>query len=187
MRPQSDDASDRQHLASRHLFPVEAAIATSRPASKHVAEIDGHLVDLLNRSTQELRLAWRELHRTGPPQGLSRDLLIRALAYQLQERAAGGANRALRRRLQTLAGEFAKKSRSFDPALVPKVGATLVRQWRGHAHTVLVRDDGFEYEGQHYRSLTVIAERITGAHWSGPRFFGLTKRTGASVSAEAGE
>ena len=43
------------------------------------------------------------------------------------------------------------------------------------------------YEGQHYRSLTVIAERITGAHWSGPRFFGLTKRTVASVSAEAGE
>jgi hypothetical protein len=53
--------------------------------------------------------------------------------------------------------------------------------------TVLVRDDGFEYEGQHYRSLTVIAERNTGAHWSGPRFFGPTKRTGASVSAEAGE
>ena len=74
-----------------------------------------------------------------------------------------------------------------DPALVPKVGATLVRQWRGHVHTVLVRDDGFEYEGQHYRSLTVIAERITGAHWSGPRFFGLTKQTGASVSAEAGD
>src|SRR5215472_3419276 len=97
------------------------------------------------------------------------------------------ANRALRRRLQTLAGEFAKKSRSFDPALVPKVGATLVRQWRGHAHTVLVRDDGFEYERKHYHSLTVIAERITRAHWSGPRFFGLTKRTAASVSAEAGE
>jgi hypothetical protein len=134
-----------------------------------------------------LRLAWRQLHRTGPPQGLSRDLLIRALAHQLQERVAGGANRALRRRLHTLAGEFAKKSRSFDPALVPKVGATLVRQWRGHAHTVLVRDDGFEYEGQYYRSLTVIAERITGAHWSGPRFFGLTKPTGASVSAEAGD
>ena len=187
MRPPTDDASARQHPGEPSPVPGRGGNRTSRPASKHVAEIDGHLVDLLNRSTQELRLAWRELHRTGPPQGLSRDLLIRALAYQLQERAAGGANRALRRRLQTLAGEFAKNSRSFDPALVPKVGATLVRQWRGHAHTVLVRDDGFEYEGQHYRSLTVIAERITGAHWSGPRFFGLTKRTGASVSAEAGE
>jgi hypothetical protein len=49
-----------------------------------------------------------------------------------------------------------------------------------------VRDVGFEYDGEHYRSLSVIAERITGAHWSGPRFFGLTKRKAASAAAEAG-
>src|SRR5262249_6427366 len=67
-----------------------------------------------------------------------------------------------------------------------KTGTTLVRQWRGHAHTILVREDGFEYEGQRYLSLTKIAERITGAHWSGPRFFGLIKRAGASVDAAAG-
>jgi hypothetical protein len=48
-----------------------------------------------------------------------------------------------------------------------------------------VNENGFEYEGQRYRSLTVIAERITGAHWSGPRFFGLTRRAGASVGAKA--
>src|SRR5712671_5580377 len=52
-------------------------------------------------------------------------------------------------------------------------------QWRGYTHTVLVREDGFEYDGRRYRSLTVIAEQITGAHWSGPRFFGLTKRARA--------
>jgi len=63
---------------------------------------------------------------------------------------------------------------------VLKTGATLVRQWRGHTHTVLVREDGFEYDGQHYRSLTVIAEQITGAHWSGPPFFGVSKRARAS-------
>ena len=67
-----------------------------------------------------------------------------------------------------------------------KTGTTLVRQWRGHAHTVVVREDGFEYQGERYRSLTVIAERITGAHWSGPRFFGLTKRPSASAGAETG-
>ena len=132
-------------------------------------------------------MAWRQLHRTGPPPGLSRDLLIRALVHQLQERAAGGASRALRRRLQTLTGEFDTKSASFDAGIVPKTGATLVRQWHGHAHTVLVREDGFDYEGQHYRSLTVIAKRITGAHWSGPRFFGLTKRSGALVGVESGQ
>jgi hypothetical protein len=69
---------------------------------------------------------------------------------------------------------------------VLKTGAMLVRQWRGHAHTVLVLDDGFEYEGQRYRSLTMIAARITGAHWSGPRFFGIIKRPSRSLSTTAG-
>jgi hypothetical protein len=78
-----------------------------------------------------------------------------------------------------------KDGASFDPGVVSKTGTTLVRQWPGHAHSVLVREDGFKYEGQRYRSLTMIAERITGAHWSGPRFFGLTKRAGASVGAAA--
>ena len=92
----------------------------------------------------------------------------------------------LRRRLQSLAGASENGSMAVDPGLVLKTGTTLVRQWRGHTHSVLVREDGFEYEGQRYRSLTMIAERITGAHWSGPRFFGLTKRAGASAGAEGG-
>ena len=117
---------------------------------------------------------------TGPPVGLSRDLMIRGLADKLQQRAHGGPSRALQRRLQILAGEFEKRARSFDPGIILKTGATLVRQWRGYTHTVLVREDGFEYDGRRYRSLTVIAEQITGAHWSGPRFFGLTKRARAS-------
>ena len=186
MKRHDQDVSARQH--SGGPSPVPGSFGNrSRPGRADVTAVDRQIAELLDRSTQELRVAWRQLHRTGPPQGLSRDLLIRALVYQLQERAAGGVSRALRRRLQTLAGEFEKKSASFDPGIVPKTGTTLVRQWRGHAHTVLVREDGFEYEGQHYRSLTVIAERITGAHWSGPRFFGLTKRTSASVSAAAGQ
>jgi len=119
-------------------------------------------------------------YHTGPPLGLSRDLIIRGLADKLQLRAHGGPSRALQRRVRILADEFEKGVCSFDPGGMLKTGATLVRQWRGHTHTVLVREEGFEYEGQRYRSLTVIAERITGAHWSGPRFFGLTKRARAS-------
>jgi hypothetical protein len=61
-----------------------------------------------------------------------------------------------------------------------KTGASLVRRWRGHTHTVLIGADGFEYDGQRYRSLTMIAEKITGAHWSGPRFFGVNQRARAS-------
>ena len=112
--------------------------------------------------------------------------MIRALGYNLQERAHGRVSPALRRRLQGLAEEFEKGGASFGPGIMLKTGTTLVRQWRGHTHTVLVREDGFEYEGQRYRSLTVIAKRITGTHWSGPRFFGLTKRASALAGAEAG-
>jgi DUF2924 family protein len=88
--------------------------------------------------------------------------------------------------LQKLTAGSRKAGVPLDPGIVPKTGTRLVRHWRGHAHTVLVREDGFEYEGQHYRSLSVIAQRITGAHWSGPRFFGLTKPASAVVGAEAG-
>ena len=116
---------------------------------------------------------------------MSRDLIIRGLAYELQQRAQGSPNLALRRRLQMLVAALEKGARSVDPGLVLKAGSTLVRQWRGRTHTVLVGENGFEYEGQRYGSLTVIAERITGAHWSGPRFFGVTRRACGSLLAEA--
>ena len=186
MTPLTQDAAARQHSGEPSPVPGRVGNRSSKPGGTDASAVDRQITELLDRSTPELRLAWRQLHRIDPPQGLSRDLLIRALAHQLQERAAGGASRALRRRLRTLAGEFQKRSGSFDPDIAPKTGSTLVREWRGHAHTVLVRENGFDYEGRRYRSLTVIAERITGAHWSGPRFFGLTKRAGVSVGAEAG-
>jgi hypothetical protein len=104
----------------------------------------------------------------------------------LQERTNGGASRSLRRRLQSLTADSRKAGARRDPAIALKSGTRLVRHWGGHTHAVLVREDGFEYKGQHYRSLTVIAERITDAHWSGPRFFGLTKRAGVLISAGAG-
>ena len=150
-----------------------------------LSEIEAEIAGLLDRSTPELRLAWLEFRRAGPPLGLSRDLLIRALADELQQRVHGRPSRALRRRLQRLAGASDKATMAVDPGLVLKAGTTLVRQWRGHTHTILVHNDGFEHEGQRYRSLTAIAERITEAHWSGPRFFGLTKRAGTSVGPKA--
>jgi hypothetical protein len=174
MKPAIDDASARQHSGGPSPFPGRCA------AISVTASFEAEIAGLVNRSTQELRHVWRTLHHTGPPVGLSRDLIIRGLADKLQQRAHGGPSRALQRRLQILAGDFEKGARSFDPSIVLKTGATLVRHWRGRANTVLVHEDGFEYEGQRYRSLTLIAEQITGAHWSGPRFFGLGKRARAS-------
>ena len=180
MKTPVHDASARQHSGepSSGLGPNGAG--KDRLRNRDLGELDGEIAGLVDRSTQELRRAWLTLYHTGPPLGLSRDLIIRGLADKLQQRAHGGPSRTLQRRLRMLAGEFKKGAGSFDPGGVPKTGTSLVRRWRGHTHTVFVCEDGFEYEGQCYRSLTVIAEQITGAHWSGPRFFGLNKRARAS-------
>ena len=185
MKPALDDASARQHSGGPSPIPGRGGNRNELARKLDPSDIEAEIAGLFDGSAQELRLAWRKLHRVAPPQGLSRDLLIRALAHQLQEQSYGGTGRALRRRLQALNGEREKRGASFDPAAVLKTGTTLVRQWRGLTHAVFVRDNGFEYEGERYRSLSVIAKRITGAHWSGPRFFGLTKPTGASAAAEA--
>jgi Protein of unknown function (DUF2924) len=185
MRPAIHDASARQDPGGPSPVLGRGGDQSGQPRHPGIAEVEGEIAGLVDRPTHELRLAWRKLHRTGPPPGLSRDLMIRTLANKLQERVHGGPSLAQRRRLHSLAGEFEKSGLSFDPGIVLKTGTTLVRQWRGHTHTVLVQEGGFEYEGQRYRSLTVIAEQITGAHWSGPRFFGVTRRARASL-AESG-
>ena len=134
-----------------------------------------------------LREGWRRLCRSEPPR-ISRDLLLRAIAYRLQELELGGLPKWAR---QTLAGPVinADSSDAGEPVLKPaepplKPGARLIREWHGRMHTVIVLDDGFEFEGKRYRSLTQIACEITGAHWSGPRFFGLANRKGQSAANE---
>ena len=183
MKPPTHDAWARQHTGGSPPVSGRGGDKNNLPTTR---DVEREIARLASQSRHDLRLAWCQLHRTDPPPGLSRDLLIRALANDLQERTSGGVSRALQRRLQNLAAEFEKGASCSDPVIVLKTGTTLVRQWRGHAHTVLVGENGFEYDGQYYRSLTVIAEKITGAHWSGPRFFGLTKRASALAGVEAG-
>ena len=123
----------------------------------------------------ELRCEWRRLYCREPPR-FSRDLLIRGISYRLQEIEHGGLNKSTRRKLKTLAKMFESTGRvAPDPGLSLKPGARLVREWHGRTHTVTVTEDGFEYAGTTYPSLTKIAKKITGAHWAGPRFFGLVR------------
>ena len=126
-------------------------------------------------SLDELRHEWRRLYRGAPPR-ISRDLLIRGIGYRLQEIQHGGLGKSTRRKLKTLAKMLLTEGRvAPDPGLSLKPGARLVREWHGRTHTVTVTEDGFEYAGTNYPSLTKIAEKITGARWSGPRFFGLVR------------
>ena len=121
----------------------------------------------------ELRAEWRRLFGAAPPR-LSRDLLVRALAYRVQERASGGLSRASLRQLNIDADENGAAIARASPTPALKPGAKLVREWHGRSHVVSVTNAGFDYAGSTYRSLTEIAKLVTGAHWSGPRFFGLT-------------
>jgi Protein of unknown function (DUF2924) len=139
--------------------------------------LNSALADLENRSTPELRAEWRSLYRTDPPTRLSRDLLLRGVAFRRQERLQGGLSIATKRRLDALAAQLDGKAASaFAPAAVLKPGTRLVREWHGRSHAVIVLEEGFEYLGRRYSSLSRIATLISGTRWSGPVFFGLKRR-----------
>ena len=141
-----------------------------------MSTLDSDIAALPTLSAQELRVLWRGLRCGDPTAASSRDLMLREIAYKMQERAHGGLAPAIRRRLRALAAEVeANGAAALAPAILLKPGTRLLREWGGRTYTVIVLDDGFESEGERYQSLTQIARRITGAHWSGPRFFGLRK------------
>jgi hypothetical protein len=117
MKSAIHDASTRQHSGGPSHAAGHGGNRNERARKPVLSEIEDEIAGLLDRSTPELRLAWRQLHRVGPPLGLSRGLLIRALANQLQERSYGGVGRALRRRLQSLAGASEKATMAVDPGL----------------------------------------------------------------------
>ena len=143
----------------------------------------GDLSERLNALTAldaaSLRAEWRRLYRSHPPKRAGRDLLARAIAYRLQERAHGGLSAATKRKLRAFAEQLESgDGNAFDPGIVLKPGAKLLREWGGNSYVVIALEDGFEFDGRRYRSLSKIAREITGAHWSGPRFFGLAGRSG---------
>src|SRR5580704_4276094 len=151
---------------------------------KRAIDVAKALVRLSEVTIFELRSEWRRLHRMPPPMRLSRDLLIRGIIYQLQERAYGGLSKAAARKLeQAAAGPPSCGAAKPTPPISLRPGTRLVREWRGVTHTALINADGIEWRGQRYRSLTIVARKITGARWSGPRFFGLRQRQLNSYSS----
>jgi hypothetical protein len=149
-------------------------------------DIETQIIELEALTTADLQIEWRRLYRAMPPTRLSRDLLIRGVAYRVQEQAHGGLSLGTKRRLRSLSdGADQPDGSAAAPAIALKPGTKLVREWHGHAHTVSVLDDGFEYQSGRYRSLTQIARRITGVHWSGPLFFGISKLRRVAVEGAA--
>lgn len=130
---------------------------------------------LIKLAPEELRREWARRYGAPAP-ALSPEFLRLGIGYKLQEAKLGGISRGTRTLLRQVAVPAGKgdNGKPLPRKLTP--GTRLVRDWRGVGHTVTVLEDGFEYQGQHWKTLTAVARAITGAHWNGPLFFGLTAR-----------
>jgi hypothetical protein len=129
---------------------------------------------------RELREEWRRLYKADASPHLSRELLIRALAYRMQEIALGGLRLEPQRQLRQIARDLkegGQATRRLRPQLKP--GTRLMREWQGRTYEVVVLDDGFSWQGTRCNSLSAIARKITGTAWSGPLFFGLKQNRSA--------
>lgn len=148
------------------------------------------IADLQRRSYAELQERWRMLMGAEPPR-YSRESLVKRLAHRLQELAYGGLSSETRERMDELLeeagydelGGMGPRRRRRGHEDTPVVGTRLVREWDGERHEVTVVQGGFEYRGRRYRSLSAIANTITGGHWNGKAFFGLRSRNGRGADS----
>lgn len=153
-----------------------------RSIDRHATDIE--IGDLADLDVHTLREHWRSLYRSEPPVRMSRELLMQAAAYRLQEQVYGGLSRATKLRLVEAGKDGASKKTTAGPrssvCRTIKPGTRFLREWQGRTHEVTATIDGrFAYRGATYRSLSAIARAITGTRWSGPAFFGLSGERGS--------
>ena len=130
----------------------------------------------------DLKQQWRDLFDREPPP-YNRKFLESRLAYRIQELAYGGLKPETIRRLEALGeqldgGDVAVRKRKMDDR--PIAGTRLIREWQGIEHCVTVLQEGYEYSGRPYKSLSAVARAITGTRWNGWLFFGLKNFRGRS-------
>ncbi len=127
-----------------------------------------HIDALKNASNSTLKAEWREFYRTPPPKQMSSPMMRRFIAYELQAKTIGGLSKRQLKSLVTALKPTKTSRVRFNP------GTRLVRDWRGVTYEVMVTAKGYRWHGKDWRSLSAVAKAITGAHRSGPRFFGIS-------------
>lgn len=121
-------------------------------------------IDALDRA--ECQDRWREVFGRPPPKYFSAQFMKRVLIWKMQTEVLGGVPAKTTRRLQKIAS-------GKTASTMAKPGSHLVREWNGRTYQVEVTGRGYVMDGKTWRSLSAVAKHITGAHWSGPRFFGV--------------
>ena len=144
--------------------------ATAPPANA-LAQI----AELQTLDVGDLLQRWHILVGGNPPRG--RQALLNRLIYRVQEIAHGGLSSDAKARLDAIADADERKGPD-SRAEAPIAGTIYRREWHGELHEVVAEADGFAYRGRRYRSLTAVAKAVTGQHWNGRLFFGLTARAG---------
>lgn len=161
------------------------------------SKLEREFAELDALSREELSARWQKQYGCSPPTGARHELLLRSAAWHLQAKRLGGYSAETRRLLKAAMSEVANQSatsstetvgdeaagtnvntvgkpvRRKPPRSAVQPGARLIRDWNGKTYIVDVIEGGYVFEAKVYRSLTAIAGKITNAHWSGPRFFGL--------------
>lgn len=124
---------------------------------------------LTDKSRFELAQCYREFLGSEPPKRVGGKTLARIIAWEVQAKRTGGLKKSVRAELRRV-----KADKTVRPSETrPRPGTRLVREWNGVKHVVDIDEEGIKYLGKTYNSLSAIAKKITGTHWSGPRFFGL--------------
>jgi hypothetical protein len=152
-------------------------------STSQVVSIEGQIAQLRDLDLTGLRVCWHNEFGRTAPKHLSRFLLFRILAYKVQADRFGDLDAATIKVLEQACGSegratvVAKRLVDFDQKrFVPPPGTVLVREWDRKSHRVMVKPEGFAWNGKTFDSLSQIAFAITGTKWNGPRFFGLRDR-----------
>ena len=132
--------------------------------------IEPEIAALEGLERSDLLRLWRSAFGRDPPSRLSRTLMAKAIAYDIQVKAFGGLSARTICALKAAAKPGAAPAAATRPS---GPGTRLIREWNGILHEVEVLDEGYLWRGERHRSLSAIARAITGTKWSGPRFFGL--------------
>jgi hypothetical protein len=151
--------------------------------------VGGHLEELAREITRlpaldvrALRQRWAAFFGDDPSPNLGRALLLRAIAYRLQEKAFAHLKPSTQRVLDRIADNRSKDAPQSILQRRASAGTVLIREWRGVSHRVTVLDKDVVYRGRRYKSLSEVARAITGSRWSGPLFFGLKVRANEAVN-----
>jgi hypothetical protein len=180
--------SPLRDVALRHRirldFSPEWSVVRSMPSAPKVTKptsqegIGAEICRLSGLPVCDLRVAWRAEFDKDPPKGLWRNLLLRTLAWKLQEKAFGGHD--------GVAGKLlaAKTRKDGRPGQRLKTGTVLIRDFQGVRHTVTLVPEGFVWQEKTYSSLSAIARIITGTNWNGPRFFGIREGRQKQIASQ---